>query len=127
MTKKQLRAHIGAQWQEMLAKGTIPVMEFPVMIDGKKEWLIVDVLFPVTRSFGALVKEEYNSSYIVFSFDNHSLPVYFDGDIVGKGGPDYRIPLDEYFPSLDYYLQRISDNIMEGFILANNIFCGEED
>jgi hypothetical protein len=63
--------------------------------------------------------------YISFSFDD-SLPVFFDGEIKKHGG-EYHIILDECFSSLDSYLETIYDNIVEGYIIPNDLFLREED
>jgi hypothetical protein len=109
---------IKQQFDKMVQSGRIPVMEYPVLIDGKKEWLTVEL--------------SANDKGINFSFDNFDLPASFDGSIVVYSDTHYLIPYDSFdsgendSDDLDYYLIGISDNITEGFICTNQIWFDEE-
>ena len=63
--------------------------------------------------------------YISFSFDD-SLPVFFDGEIKKHGG-NYHVMLDDCFDNLDSYLQLIYDNIIEGYIIPNDLLLCEDE
>lgn len=98
---------INAQWQAMINSGRIPVMEYK-MSNG---WLTVDI--------------EYKGDYFLFSFDQDNKPCFFDGCITGQDN-FYHYPIDECFDSLDYYLQEIAGNIIEGFLLPNGLYAEDE-
>lgn len=109
---------IKQQFDKMVQSGRIPFMEYPVLINGKKEWLIVEL--------------SANDEGIEFSFDNFDLPVSFDGSIVVYSDTHYLIPYDSFdrgendSDSLHYYLEGIADNIQECFICSNGIWADEE-
>ncbi len=105
---QDVKKAINEQWQAMLNYGKIPCFE---ILLNNGDYLIVDI--------------EYiqGNDFISFSFDD-SLPVFFDGDIKKHGG-SYHIMLDDCFDNLDSYLQVIYDNILEGYILHNSLFCDE--
>lgn len=109
---------IQLQFDQMLQRGIIPCFEYPITLNGEKEWLLVDL---VCLDHG-----------IEFSFDSNSLPVFFEGSIVSINDNRYLLPFDNYSAGendsddLDYYLQAIAGNIQDGFIAANNLFCNEE-
>ena len=106
------------QFDEMLQAGRIPFMEYPVLINGKKEWLLIEL--------------SANDKGIEFSFDNFGLPASFDGSIVAYSDTHYMMPYDSFdrgendSDDLDYYLIAISENITEGFICNNGIWTEEE-
>ena len=108
MSIKTVKTAIEAQWQAMLANGRIPVMEWKM---ANEEWLMVDI--------------EYKGDYFLFSFDQNK-PVFFDGCITGQDN-FYHYPIDEYFNSLDHYLQEIAGNIIEGYLLPNGLYCCEDE
>jgi hypothetical protein len=105
---ENIKKAIYNQWQSMLNYGRIPLFEIEV-INGN--YLIVDI--------------NYNTGdeYISFSFED-SLPVFFDGEVKKHGG-EYRIMLDECFSSLDSYLELIYNNIIEGYIIPNDLMLCE--
>ena len=60
---------------------------------------------------------------ILFEADfTHS--VYFDGDIIAKGNNVFLYPFDYSYEleTLDEYLNNISENIAEGYLLPNNLY-----
>ncbi len=105
---ENIKKAINQQWQTMLNYGKIPCFEIE-MING--DYLLVDIDY------------REGDNYISFSFDD-SLPVFFDGEIK-KHGSSYRVMLDDCFNNLDSYLQLIHENILEGYILPNNLWCDE--
>ena len=105
-----IKKAINQQWQAMLNYGKIPCFEIELS-DG--DYLLVDIDY--TKG----------NDYISFSFDD-SLPVFFDGEIK-KHGSQYHVMLDECFDNLDSYLQLIYNNIIEGYIIPNDLLlCDEE-
>lgn len=105
-----IKKAIYEQWQVMLNYGKIPMFEIQIA-DG--DYLLVDINY------------NQNDDYISFSFDD-SLPVFFDGDIKKHGG-SYHLLLDDCFSSLDSYLETIHNNIVEGYIIPNDLLlCGDE-
>lgn len=105
---QDIKKAINSQWQKMLNYGKIPLFE---ILLNNGDYLVVDVNYT------------QGDDFITFSFDD-SLPVFFDGDIK-KHGSSYRVMLDDCFNSLDNYLELIHDNILEGYILPNNLWCDE--
>lgn len=107
---ENIKTAIYNQWQSMLNYGKIPMFEIE-MING--DYLLVDINYTE------------GNDYISFSFDD-SLPAYFDEEIKKHGG-EYRVMLDECFDNLNSYLQLIYDNIIEGYIIANDLLlCDDE-
>ena len=105
---ENIKTAISTQWQAMLNYGKIPCFEIAL---NNGDYLLVDIEYT------------QGDDSITFSFDD-SLPVFFDGDIK-KHGSQYHVMLDECFSSLDSYLQLIHENILEGYIIANNLWCDE--
>ena len=105
---QDVKKAINSQWQEMLNYGKIPLFE---ILLNNGDYLVVNI--------------EYiqGNDFISFSFDD-SLPMFFDGDIKKHGG-SYHVMLDDCFNNLDNYLEIIHENILEGYILPNNLFCDE--
>ena len=107
---ENIKKAINSQWQDMLKYGKIPCFE--IELSGG-DYLIVNIDYT------------QGDNYISFSFDD-SLPVFFDGEIK-KRGSDYRVMLDNCFDNLDSYLQLIYDNIIEGYIIANDLLLCEDE
>ncbi len=107
---KTVYSVIKAQFDQMVERGIIPCFEFERDYNGSVEWFTVDI--------------EVSEKGVHFSFNQDGLPCCFDGEIVGSGN-FYCLPFDEYFSDLDSYLQRISENITEGYLLSNNIMAGQ--
>ena len=107
---ENIKKAIGKQWQSMLDHGIIPMFEIEL---SNGDYLIVDI--------------EYiqGDDFIGFSFDD-SFPVFFDGEIKKHGG-EYRVMLDECFDNLNSYLQLIDNNIMDGYIIPNDLLLCEDE
>lgn len=105
-----IKTAIYNQWQAMLNYGKIPCFEIET-ING--DYLLVDIDY------------QAGNNYISFSFDD-SLPVFFDGGIKKHGG-NYHVMLDPYFESLDSYLELIYNNIIEGYIIPNDLLLCEDE
>lgn len=107
---ENIKKAINNQWQAMLNYGKIPMFEIAL---NNGDYLLVDIDY--TQGNG----------YISFSFDD-SLPVFFDGEIKKHGG-NYHVMLDPYFESLDSYLELIYNNIIEGYIIPNDLLLCEDE
>jgi len=107
---ENIKTAIYNQWQSMLNYGRIPCFEIEL---SSGDYLIVNIDYT------------QGDDFISFSFDN-SLPVFFDGEIKKHGG-GYHVMLDECFSSLDSYLQLIYDNILEGYIIPNDLLLCEDE
>ena len=105
-----IKKAINNQWQAMLNYGKIPCFEIELS-DG--DYLLVNIVY------------KQGDDFISFYFDD-SLPAYFDGEVKKHGG-EYRVMLDPYFESLDSYLELIYNNIIEGYIIPNDLLlCDDE-
>jgi hypothetical protein len=100
---------IKSEWQSMLDRGIIPCFEYQISED---DWLLVDIKF--------------NEEGLEFSFDSDNKRVAFDGDITVIYNNHYRVPFDLDM-SLDGHLELISDNIVDGYLLVNDLYYCEED
>ncbi len=107
---ENIKKAIYNQWQAMLNCGKIPLFEIEL---SNGDYLLVDINYTE------------GDEYISFTFDD-SLPVFFDGEIKKHGG-QYRILLDECFNNLNSYLETIYNNIIEGYIIPNDLLlCDDE-
>jgi hypothetical protein len=107
---ENIKTAIHNQWQTMLNYGKIPMFEIEL---SNGDYLIVDIVY------------KQGDDFISFYFDD-SLPVFFDGEIKKHGG-GYRILLDDCFSNLDSYLETIYDNIIEGYIIPNNLLLLDDE
>lgn len=95
------------QFEQMLQRGRIPLFEYEL---NNGEFLLVHIDCTETK--------------IKFSFDDSFGSVYFDGDMQGNNGY-YSYQFDNDYDTLDRLLELISENIMEGYILPNNLYMEE--
>ena len=109
-----IKKAINSQWQAMLNYGKIPMFEIEL---SNGDYLIVDIDYKQGGDF---------ISFSFPSFDDDSLPVFFDGEIKKHGG-EYRVMLDPYFDNLDSYLELIYNNIIEGYIIPNDLLLCEDE
>tara|TARA_R110002126_G_scaffold192495_6_gene340670 strand:- start:2546 stop:2857 length:312 start_codon:yes stop_codon:yes gene_type:complete len=93
------------QFNEMLARGTMPLFEFEL---NGGDFLLVDL--------------SVNNNGIVFSFDTNQLDTSFKADIIKLSDNSFLMPYDDFFDSLDSYLDMIHENIIEGFLIPTNLF-----
>jgi len=107
---ENIKKAIYNQWQSMLNYGKIPMFEIEL---NNGDYLIVGIDYT------------QGNDYISFSFDD-SLTVFFDGEIK-KHGSQYHVMLDPYFESLDSYLELIYNNIIEGYIIHNDLLLCEDE
>lgn len=102
---------------------TLKLPLFEIQIKGDNEYLIVDLSIKYKQSkTGTLYPVG-----VQFSFDQREpsapykeLQCFFDGAIKGKHG-NYVLPFDTCF-SLDEHMQTVYDNIIEGFIMPNDLY-----
>lgn len=92
------------QFDKMLENNIIPCFEFEL---SNGEFITVDI--------------DYSKDGIVFTFDTDNLQTYFSGNVEQLSEYTYVYLYDEYFDSLDHYVQEIYDEVREGFIFANNM------
>jgi len=107
---ENIKKAINSQWQSMLNYGRIPLFEIAL---NNGDYLLVDIDY------------REGDNYISFSFDD-SLPVFFDGEIKKHGG-NYHVMLDECFDNLDSYLEVIYNNIIEGYVIPNDLLSCEDE
>ena len=107
---QDIKKAINNQWQAMLNYGKIPCFELEI---SNGDYLLVDIDYT------------QGNDYIGFSFDDN-LPVFFDGEIK-KRGSQYHVMLDECFDNLDSYLETIYNNIIEGYIIPNDLMSCEDE
>ena len=100
--KKLVNEIIQKQFSEMLDRGTMPLFEFELKDD---EYLIVNI--------------DIGNKGIYFNFDDE-YKTSFSNDIFKKGD-SYLLKFDPYFDDLDYYLEQISNEITEGYLMSNNL------
>lgn len=110
MLMTDVDSRVCEEWREMIAKGTIPCFEFKTQVD---EYLIVDIS----------IAED--GKYLFFSFDVDGRPTWFSGAVDIETENTFGLPIDNDF-SLDGHLQQIHDEIVEGYLLPNNLFCDKE-
>ena len=107
---ENIKTAIYNQWQSMLNYGRIPLFEIGL---SNGDYLLVDIDYT------------QGDDFISFSFDD-SLPVFFDGEIKKHGG-SYHVMLDDCFNNLDSCLELIYNNILEGYIIPNDLMlCDDE-
>ena len=95
--------NIKTQWEKMIQTGTIPTIE----LETNEGFICVDV--------------SLNDSSLSFSFDNGGNDTFFSGSIEGeRGGCFFNLPVDPD-QSLDWHLQEIHTEIVEGFLIPNNL------
>lgn len=112
---------LATQFEQMKS---VPLFEIAMVND---DYLLVDLSIRYKAS-------KTGSQYpvgIEFKFDQrlpvspyNELPVSFDGCVTGKHGY-YFYPFDECF-SLDEHLQEIYSNVVEGFLIPNNLLADGE-
>lgn len=109
MKRSEILAEIRDQWASMT---TIPVMEFSLP-DG--EYLTVEL---------SLNDNIYNPS-IDFEFDTDGKSTWFSGEVEGKNG-SHRIRITQFSQSLDCLVQDVYGEVLEGFIIPNNLYAEQE-
>lgn len=115
-------SHLAEQFESM---NKMPLFEIAMAND---DYLLVELS---VRYKASKTGSQYPVG-IEFKFDQRSpdnpyneLPVSFYGNVNGKHG-GYFYPFDDCF-SLDEHLQEIYSNIIEGFLIPNNLLAIEKD
>lgn len=60
----------------------------------------------------------------IFVSGNFEKPTFFSGDVQVYDTGFY-LRYDPYFEDLHHYLEQISDEILEGYLLPNDLYTGE--
>ena len=74
---------IKKQFEALKRSNTVPVLEYPIQLDiesSDKDWLVVDIIA--------------TDEGVKFSFDDHNLPVAFDGDVEVTSDNCFLVPFD---------------------------------
>lgn len=99
------------QFNTMLESGTIPCFEYE-MSNG--EYLLVNI---------QITDKQADAQGLLFSFDTEDKFVSFDGDIITFKNNNnlFLLPFDGDSEDLDYYLQGLDENIIEGYLIPNEL------
>ena len=108
------------QWNNMLTRGIMPIMEYQT---GECDYLIVNI------------ELHHNKRCMWFEFNIDPVQadkVYFSDDVKPynrnrKINHLFKIYVDPCFNDIDAYLQQINDEIVEGYLLPNDLYYCEED
>ncbi|BAV81017.1 hypothetical protein [Vibrio phage RYC] len=110
---KTVANRLSRQWTEMLENNIQPTLEYELK---GEDCLIIGL---------AIHLENEGSQRIPFGVyfsGDFELETWFSGSVKKYDGIHY-LPLDEHFDNLDYYLQTISEEITEGYLLPNGLLC----
>lgn len=101
------------EWDQMLNRDTTPLFE--IEINHADEYLVVDI--------------EFDNAGLIFTLDIDGDTRYFSGNVKKhvNGSFIYEFDDPEFMQSLDYYLQEIYQEIVEGFILPNGLYAIEDE
>lgn len=94
------------QWENMLSNGKIPLFEIEL---NSGDYLLVDL---------ELVSE---SKEIRFSFDAMNLKTWFSGETKILNAHLFSVSYAEWCGGLDSILEFIYGEVLEGFIIPNNL------
>jgi len=91
---------------QFIGKGGLFLFELEILND---EYLLVDLTL---TDKGILFEADFIK------------PVSFDGDIIPQGNNVFLCPFDYSYEleTLDHYLQEINNNILEGYLIPNNLY-----
>lgn len=65
--------------------------------------------------------ELHNGIEIIADFEKTT---YFSGEVVELDHGGFVLPFDpDYFDTIDHYLEQCSDEILEGYLLPNDLLC----
>lgn len=65
--------------------------------------------------------ELHNGIEIIADFEKTT---YFSGEVVELDHGGFVLPFDpDYFDNIDHYLEQCSDEILEGYLLPNDLLC----
>jgi len=94
------------QFNAMLTRGTMPLFEIEITVDGDTDYLLVNL----TAS----------ESGLTFDFDTMDLPTHFSGEVEDHGGT-FLLPWDACFDDLDSYIEQVNNELADGFLLPNDL------
>ena len=97
---------IRTEWENMRC---FPIFEYKI---SESDYLVVE-----------LSLSEDNQE-IGFSFDSDNKKTWFSGDVVTINENCYKITVDPDM-SLDEHLQLIDQEMIEGYLLPNGLYCDE--
>ena len=97
---------IRTEWGNMRC---FPVIEYQT---GKYDWLVV------------YIQLSDDNQEIEFSFDSDNKKTWFSGDVITINENRYKITVDPYM-SLDEHIQLIDQEMTEGYLLPNGLYCDE--
>lgn len=106
MNPNEVVKNLKSEMQAFISKGGIPCFEYKL---NNGEYLIVNL--------------EVVKKGIKFSFDSMDLKTWFSGEIIKIHDNRYLLKADQYTEDLDSYLQQIDQEILDGFIVPNDLFC----
>lgn len=96
------------QFESMLDRGIFPILEYKL---SNGEYLTVEV---------TITDRQSKRQGIVFNL-SEDLETSFSGNVETFNG-NFLLPYDEYFDNLDYYLEEINNEIVEGVLIPNDLF-----
>ena len=112
LTNKQ-QQNILDQWQAMLSNNIMTLFEIPVIND---DYMVTNI---------ELVQNK-RCIYLKFNVDDTlGNERYFSGDVKRINDWTYKIYVDQYNDNLDHYIEQVYSEVLDGFILPNNL-CREE-
>lgn len=95
------------QWENMLSSGKMPLFEIEL---NNGEYLIVDLV----------ILPEFKD--ILFCFDTMDLKTWFSGETKILNERLFSVSYAEWYGSLDSILEFIYGEVLEGFIIPNNLY-----
>ena len=104
-----LTKSIRFQWEELIHSGRIPVIEYKI---SESDYLIVELSL------------SDDNREIEFSFDSDNKKTWFSGDVTTINSNRYKIQVDLDM-SLDEHIQLIDQEMTEGYLLPNGLYCYE--
>lgn len=102
----EVREKCKKDMDNFLRRGGIPVIEYRLPDD---EWLVVNI--------------EIIDRGVLFILDHHisNDDLWFSGSIL-QDGNEFIMPYDDHMEDLDSYLQEIDREIIEGYLIPNNLY-----
>ena len=105
------------QWDNMITRGVMPLMEYQT---GECDYLRVNIELP------------HNKRCMWFEFNidtDQARKAWFSGDVKRVKGSShlFKVYVDPCFNDLDCYLQQIDQEIVEGYLLPNDLYYCEGD
>lgn len=101
------------EWGGMLERGCYPVMEFSYNEDSD----FVTVFISINSD-----PENLKFTFEIDGpIDATKENTYFSGDVTCEGSNTFSIAFDPYFDNLDHYLQQIDLEVLEGYLIPNEL------